>query len=385
MNRPPDAPREPIEVLIVEDSEDDALLILGSLREGGFAPHYERIATPEQMREALAASPWRLILSDYRLPRFNALEAFAIYREFGLDIPFLIVSGVIGEETAVAAMKAGVHDCVSKNNLGRLAPAVRRELRDAETRLERERAQSELRRSLTELEQRNTELHESREQLLALNRDLDRRLEQLESALAEKEVLFKEVQHRVKNNLQVISSLLSLQAEQAGSEQARAALAESRDRVRSMALIHEQLSHSGHMAEIEFAQYTGRLTRYLVSGYRTNPERIRIDSAVDVILPLDQAIPCGLIIQELLSNSLKHAFPNDASGEISIEFHESDGEYRLNYGDNGTGLPPDFDLSRSASLGMQLISDLAAQLRAEIKYFNSGGANFELRFGKRVQ
>jgi hypothetical protein len=117
---------------------------------------------------------------------------------------------------------------------------------------------------VTELKNTQLALEQSHGRLLILNRDLDRRLEDLQRASAEKDVLFKEVQHRVKNNLQVISSLLSLQAEQAGSEQARTVLAESRDRVRSMALIHEQLSYAGHMAGIEFAQYTGRLTRYLL-------------------------------------------------------------------------------------------------------------------------
>lgn len=213
--------------------------------------------------------------------------------------------------------------------------------------------------------------------------DLARRLEDLRSALTEKDVLFREVQHRVKNNLQVISSLLSLQAERCGSDEAQTVLAESRDRVRSMALIHEQLSHSGRAAEIEFAQYADRLTRYLLNGYEANPDRIQVNTDVDVVLMLDQAMPCGLILHELLSNSLKHAFPKDTPGEIHIEFHEQNAELRLNYWDNGVGLPPGFDLNKTSSLGVQLISDLTVQLRGQLEYFNAGGARFQLRFPSR--
>ncbi|MBV9744195.1 MAG: response regulator [Acidobacteriia bacterium] len=478
--------RQKLRLLVVEDYEDDALLVLHALRAGGYELSFRRVERAEDMREALRREKWDLILSDFRLPEFGALEAFAIYREFGLDIPFLIVSGVIGEETAVAAMKAGVHDYVNKDKLARLAPAVRRELREATSRRERVRAEEALRaayaqlaaihasvpvlllvldedlrvqttnelasrfsaldprqilalgpvrasvletlatgtrhenleawipisgsgdsqnrcllvtscvldshspkrvlvcaQDITELKQTQEALEQSNERLRMLNRDLDRNLQEIKSALSEKDVLFKEVQHRVKNNLQVISSLLSLQAQQPGSEQARAVLAESRDRVRSMALIHEQLCYSGHMAEIEFAQYIARLARYLVEGYAANSDRIQVHTDVDVVLSLDQAMPCGLIVQELLSNSLKHAFPNDASGEIRIDFHQAGSDYQLHYRDDGRGFPEGFDINRSKSLGMQLIGDLTTQLRGQLSYFNAGGAHFCLTFRER--
>jgi two-component sensor histidine kinase len=366
MNPPTEAH---LKVLMIEDYEDDALLVVHALRSGGYELFVRRVQCEQEMREALLQSKWDLILSDFRLPEFTALKAFAIYREFGLDIPFLIVSGVIGEETAVAAMKAGVHDYVNKDNLARLVPAVRRELREAESRRERARAEEAL--------------HAAYAQLAESNRSLDRKLEEIQIALAEKEVLFKEVQHRVKNNLQVISSLLSLQAEKAGSEQARAVLADSRDRVRSMALIHEQLCYSGHMAEIEFSQYIDRLARGLLDGYIAHSDRIQVRTEVDVVLSLDQAMPCGLIVQELLSNSLKHAFPGEARGEIRIQFHQFGREFQLHYGDNGIGFPPEFDVNRSRSLGMQLISDLSAQLHGRLSCFNAGGAQFRLTFSAR--
>jgi two-component sensor histidine kinase len=150
-----------------------------------------------------------------------------------------------------------------------------------------------------------------------------------------------------------------------------------------MALIHEQLTYSGRLAEIDFAQYVDRLVRYLVDGYGADPARIQTIADVDVMLTLDQAVPCGLILQELISNTLKHAFPDGAAGKIWIEFHDRNGTYVLRYRDNGVGLPPSFDIRRTQSLGTQLISDLTAQLGAEARYSSSAGLSVELMFAAR--
>lgn len=127
----------PLRILIVEDSEDDALLVLRQLRKGGYEPIFERVETAEAMRNALTEGAWDIILCDYKLPRFDGLHALEIYRELGIDIPFIIVSGAIGEETAVSAMKAGAHDYVMKANLARLVPTIEREIQEAEIRSDR--------------------------------------------------------------------------------------------------------------------------------------------------------------------------------------------------------------------------------------------------------
>jgi two-component system cell cycle sensor histidine kinase/response regulator CckA len=138
---------KPLRVLIVEDSEDDMELVLRELRRGGYAPDSERVETAEAMREALERREWDVVLSDFRLPSFSAPAALAVLQEHGLDLPFLIVSGTVGEETAVAALKAGAHDFVTKGKLARLIPAIERELREAGTRAERRRAEEALRES----------------------------------------------------------------------------------------------------------------------------------------------------------------------------------------------------------------------------------------------
>ncbi|MBA4396012.1 MAG: hypothetical protein C0394_01280 [Syntrophus sp. (in: bacteria)] len=133
---------KPLRVLLVEDSEDDALLLIRNLKKGGYEPEYERVETAGAMRTALAEKPWDVIVSDYKLPQFDGLRALAVLKETGMDIPFILVSGTIGEETAVAAMKAGAHDYLMKDKLSRLVPAIERELRDWASRQERRQAEA---------------------------------------------------------------------------------------------------------------------------------------------------------------------------------------------------------------------------------------------------
>src|SRR5574341_130448 len=136
-----------LRILLVEDSEDDALLLLRELKRGGYEPRYERVETPDAMREALANREWDIVISDYVLPSFSGLAALEVLNESGLDLPFIIVSGNIGEDIAVGAMRAGAHDYIIKGNLARLVPAVERELRDAVVR--RERRETEKRITVT--------------------------------------------------------------------------------------------------------------------------------------------------------------------------------------------------------------------------------------------
>jgi two-component system, cell cycle sensor histidine kinase and response regulator CckA len=147
------SPGQSLRVLIVEDSPDDSALTVLALRRAGIEPEYERVETPKAMAAALVRQPWDVVVSDYSMPHFNAPEAFKVLREHNLDIPFIIVSGTVGEETAVAAMKLGIHDYLMKGNLTRLVPAIERELRDAEQRKARRDAEDTLRKTEDQLRQ----------------------------------------------------------------------------------------------------------------------------------------------------------------------------------------------------------------------------------------
>ena len=152
-----------LRVLIIEDSEDDALLLAHEIKQGGYVPTLERVDTAEAMRSALAKQTWDIILSDYNMPHFSASTALELFRQSELDIPFIIVSGAIGEETAVAMMKAGAHDYVMKDNLSRLLPAINRELEDAEVRRARKRAEEQLENSFVNLAETMSRAMESRD------------------------------------------------------------------------------------------------------------------------------------------------------------------------------------------------------------------------------
>jgi PAS domain S-box-containing protein len=192
--------------------------------------------------------------------------------------------------------------------------------------------------------------------------------EKMKAAFAEKVVLLREVHHRVKNNLQIISSLLDLQSDYLGDEQSRAIIRESQNRIRSMALIHQKLYQSESYAFVNFREYIEELATDLFATYAREPHLIQLAVAVgDVTLGMDDAIPCGLIVNELLSNSLKHAFPDGRRGVISVKCHAvDDGRVALTVADTGVGLPSGFDRGKIESLGLQLVDMLVRQLAGTV-------------------
>jgi two-component sensor histidine kinase len=185
----------------------------------------------------------------------------------------------------------------------------------------------------------------------------------LETALSEKTTLLKEVHHRVKNNLAVVAGLLGMQADTVEDTGARTALAESQQRVASMALIHEYLYGADNLDRVNFGQYVRQLSHELCLAYPVRPELVSIGiEAEEIELPVDQAIPCGLILNELLSNALKYAFPDGRRGKIDVYFGRVEsGELLLSCGDDGAGMPPTFDLQDLHSLGLRIVAILAKQ------------------------
>ncbi|MEG4853923.1 PAS domain S-box protein [Microcoleus sp. B5-D4] len=204
----------------------------------------------------------------------------------------------------------------------------------------------------------------------------------IQAALREKEVLIKEIHHRVKNNMQVISSLLQLQAQYIEDEPTLALFEESQTRIHSMALIHEQLYQSEHLDRIALPPYVENLVANLYQSFGCGNTAIQFNLNLDPIyLNIETAIPCGLIINELVSNSLKYAFISKLDGEISISFHEiDDHQFHLTIQDNGRGFPADFDVENTETLGLRLVKMLAYQLEASIAIDSQCGTCYTLIF-----
>lgn len=230
------------------------------------------------------------------------------------------------------------------------------------------------------------------EAFVGVGRDItERKLaeDRIMRSLREKELLLREIHHRVKNNLQIISTLLSLQSSQIDDQRVIDLYRESQNRIMSIALIHENLYQSEDLSNINFANYVKSLIDDLFNSYGVDSSKIQIDIQIkDIIMGIETAIPCGLIINELISNTLKHAFPQ-GEGEIQVELYEKDeGNYSLRVKDNGEAFPEGFKIGTTDTLGMKLISSLVSQLDGEI-IFNKDDKEFlidfqELKYKERI-
>ena len=208
--------------------------------------------------------------------------------------------------------------------------------------------------------------------------------QQIQMSLKEKEILLKEIHHRVKNNLQIISSLLNLQSGYVEDQQALASFKESQSRIKSMALIHEKLYQSENSLQINFAEYVQQLVVNLFRVYGVDPATVALKVQVEnILLGVDTAIPCGLILNELVSNCLKHAFPPGRSGEVNVSLirvPDQNNKLALTVQDNGVGFPKHIDFSNSKSLGLQLVNTLAAQLKGDVKLYCNAVTKFNIEF-----
>lgn len=206
-------------------------------------------------------------------------------------------------------------------------------------------------------------------------------LQALRASVEEKEVLLREIHHRVKNNLQVMISLLALQADHFQDAALLEAIQESQNRLRSMALVHEELYHSENLAEVDFSSYVSRLVGTLASAYRVNQV---IDFCVDVPeirLNVDVAIPCGLMISELVSNACKYAFPDDRAGTVWVSMQPTgNGYWCLRVQDNGIGLPAGLNVEHPSTMGLQLVNILTAQINGVLQVQREPGAAFTITY-----
>ncbi len=441
-----------LRALILEDRPEDAELMAHELRRSGYDPQWQRVETESDFLAHLDPPP-DVILADYSMPELEAGRALQLLQERGLNIPFIVVSGTIGEDAAVAMMRQGGADYLLKDRLGRLGPAVKHALMENVLREEKSLAEEELQASEVRFHtfmrhspalafikdksgrilyvnnassdaediavqlRADTSVFESGEpsrtieevttaggqvrQMLCFRFIFDdaagRRLlggvsvditeqKAAERALSEtltaKDVLLREVHHRVKNNLQTISSLLNMQAELLPDFAARHALRDAQRRVHSMALIHEQMYGDKDMDEVDFGEYAKRLTRDLFDSFGVQAGRVRLRFALDpVSLAMDQMIPCGLILNELVTNSLKYAFPGERAGEILVSLRCGDGRtVTMAVADNGVGLPPAIEGKRSESLGTRIVEILTRQLGGSLDRQSGGGVSSTVTF-----
>jgi PAS domain S-box-containing protein len=221
-------------------------------------------------------------------------------------------------------------------------------------------------------------------QVLGVSSDITARKlaeELTKKSLKEKELLLQEIHHRVKNNLQIIVSLLKLQAKYIYDERDLEIFNNSRSRVETMSLIHEKLYKSRDISRIDFESYIKDLASYLIKAYKVHQENIELTvRASDIYLGIDTAIPCGLIINELIINTLKYAFPEGKKGKICISVEQSNDEVQLTVADDGIGLPQNFNIKESDSLGLQLVDTLIRQLNGSVHVDNSEGTSYKIRF-----
>jgi two-component sensor histidine kinase len=210
-------------------------------------------------------------------------------------------------------------------------------------------------------------------------RDAEKRVQ---ASLAEKEILLREVHHRVKNNLSVMNSLLRIQEDYVADSAHRKILADARNRVRSMAVAHEKLYQSESLAELDVEEYVGSLVDHLVFSAADVRKRVTLTKKIDNIsFGLDTAIPVGFIVTELVTNCLKHAFPGEREGEIQISLDRSnDLEFALTVSDNGVGVPKEIDFGSPGSLGLELVDTFVQKLRGKLEVEQGGGTRVRVRF-----
>jgi PAS domain S-box-containing protein len=224
-------------------------------------------------------------------------------------------------------------------------------------------------------------------ELRDVNEDLDSRVRtrtaELDATLRERDVLLQEIHHRVKNNLQVITSLINMQARRVRDEESRGALAECAARVQAIASIHEKLYQSDDYSRIQFSEYASGLVSSIFDAAGVSQDTVSLELKVDpsLLLTIDKAIPCGLILNELISNSLKHAFPGGRRGNIHVDVHmQTEAEVLLRLADDGVGMPAGFNVENSSTLGMQLVVSLVAQLKGQIVILRERGTEFRVTF-----
>jgi two-component sensor histidine kinase len=330
----------PLRILLLEDDKNDELLLREMLTASGYLRFTLTVATRlSEARARMAEEAFDVILCDLSLPDARGLDAVEMLRAAVPSPPIVVLTGLQDEAMAIAAIQAGAQDYLVKDTTG--AELLVRTLRYA---CERARIQEHLR-----------------------------------LALADKEILLREIHHRVKNNMQIISNLLSLQALQVNDPKVQAMFEESQSRISTMGLIHQRLYNSGDLARIDLPGYLKNLVSMVLQSH---PKGTHINADVDVdalLLGLDIAIPLGLITNELLTNSLKHAFTGRARGSVQVALHAAKGgQCELMVANDGPEHLP--SKTKPTGLGLKLVEMLAGQIKGTLAIERDHGMRYTIRF-----
>jgi two-component sensor histidine kinase len=342
-----------MKLVMVDDSEADQRLFRILIEESlGAKFQFWGEGTGAKGLETCRAVAPDCILIDYQLPDMTGLDFIARLRSMEApDEPapaVVMLTGLVNEQVAVSALDAGAQDYLVKD---RITPEGLRSAVDRAT------------------------------QKMSVIRQLKAERDRLIALLAEKEVLLKEVHHRAANNLQVIASMLRLQANASEDGAWSTALRDSQNRVESMAFIHEQLQQTGDLRVIDLAEHASLLLNHLLHSYGIDDGRVAGHVEMGALpLAVDRAIPAGLILNELLSNALKHAFPDGRRGSIWIEGARGEGQIELTVRDDGIGIPEHHGSPTPKSLGLEIVDILTRQLKGNLVVESKRGATFRIAF-----
>lgn len=337
--------KKAIKVLIVEDDPGDAKLVRRMLSESAHPYEAEVVDSIASAIERMHDDAFDTALLDMGLPDSHGTDTVLRVHTECPDIPIIVLTGLDDEETGIRAVKIGAQDYLVKGAVD--SNLLTRTIRYA---IERKRAEAVIRASLHE-----------------------------------KEELLREIHHRVKNNLQIISSLLDMQVMRTEDEKVVDALLDSRSRIQTMALIHTQLYQSEDLAQVEMGNTISKLVEDLLQIYVKEETKVSsVVTAEGVLLPISQAVPLGLIINELVSNALKYAFADTKKGRIEISMRELAGDFIvLTVKDDGIGIPGDFELAKTQTLGLKLVRTLAErQLKGELTLNRDEGTKFYIKYNK---
>lgn len=330
-----------IRIMLVEDNSGDVLILSEMLKEI-YNDQFELVHF-KRVDEGLKHNnnDIDIMLLDLNLPDSHGIKTFNTMNEHAPEIPIIILTGLNDEELAINIVSEGAQDYLVKGQIDKqlLSKSIK-----------------------YSIERKNIE-------------------NQLQISLEEKKLLLRELHHRVKNNLMIISSLLNLQSTYIKDEESKKIFKESQNRARSMALIHERLYQSTDLKRINFGEYIRTLANDLYHSYVMDPNLIKLNIDVeDIRLDINTSIPLGLIVNELITNSLKHAFPPSSQGEIKIIFQTQDEKYLLEVIDDGIGFPKDIDYKNTDSLGLRLVTNLTQQIDGSIEFNTTPGTSFKIIF-----